>query len=292
MFLISFCRKMGFTPCATNKKTGDFIQYCCEFSGWPNPSAKFSKKIGCPFYVNIYKTKKGYHISSLDTRHNHPILSNDFLFGKETEDEIHKLKAAGLQPRHISKVLETKGIYLPSILINSISNKKKNVNIEEEFIELCFYMNEINGVCIPFDYNQNNMREPIRCAIWTQTLSEHQNLLRFSDIILFDSTESNLENGWLTIPVSVIDLNRHILPAGLCYVAYETEEVLEFMCKNIFADENIRNLNKIIMTDEDQAYKLIILKLRHSPKHILCAVHKLKNSNKSLKTAELTKEKN
>ena len=87
------------------------------------------------------------------------------MFDKETEDEIHKLKAAGLQPRHISKVLETKGIYLPSILINSISNKKKNVNIEEEFIELCSYMNEINGVCIPFDYNQNNMREPIRCAI-------------------------------------------------------------------------------------------------------------------------------
>ena len=122
------------------------------------------------------------------------------------------------------------------------------------------------------------------------TLSEHQNLLRFSDIILFDSTESNLENGWLTIPVSVIDLNRHILPAGLCYVAYETEEVLEFMCKNIFADENIRNLNKIIITDEDQAYKSIISKLRHSPKHILCAVHKLKNFNKSLKTAELTKK--
>lgn len=290
-FVVVICRKMGFTPCAQNRKTGDFIQYCCEFSGWPSPSAKFSKKTGCPFYVNISKTKNGFHVSSLDARHNHPIINTDFMFDKETEDEIHRLKAAGLAPRHISKILETEGKILPSILINSITNKIKNANVEEEFIELYRLMSEINGECIPFDYIQHNMRNPIRCAIWTQSPSEHNNLLRYGDIIMFDSTESNLKNGWLTIPVSVVDSNRHILPAGLCFIAFETEEVLEFLCKSIFSDENVRNINNVIITDEDQAYKAIISKLRHLPKHILCALHKLKNFNKNLKLCGFSKEK-
>ena len=62
MFLISICRKMGFTPCATNKKTGDFIQYCCEFFGWPSPSAKFSKKSDVPFMLIFLKLKRLPHI--------------------------------------------------------------------------------------------------------------------------------------------------------------------------------------------------------------------------------------
>ena len=290
-FIFQICRKRGFTPCAKNRKSGDFVQYYCEFSGWPDPSAKFSKKIGCPFFINISRTKNGFHVSSMDARHNHQTINTDYIIDKNIEDEIHIYHAAGLLPRHISKVLEVKGNSIPSIIINSISNKHKNTDIFEEYEELLLYMNQIDGVCVPFDYiNSELQRQPIRCAIWTQSPSEHMNLLNFSDLIMFDSTESNLKNGWLTIPISVVDSNRHILPAGLCFAAFETEEVLEFMCKSIFSDDNIRYSNKVIISDEDQAYKAVISRLRHKPKHILCALHKAKNFKKYLKNCDLTKE--
>ena len=152
-------------------------------------------------------------------------------------------------------------------------------------------MKDCEGDCISFDYIHNGVQKTsVRCAIWTQNPLEKSNLLRFSDVIMFDSTESNLNNLWLTIPISVVDSNRHILPAGLCYVAFETEEVLEFLCKCIFSDDNVRALNNVIITDEDQAYKSVIAKLFHCPRHILCALHKSKNFNKYLKMSELTKE--
>ena len=125
-FIITICRRNGFTPCAQNRKKGNFIQYCCEFSGFPSPSAKFSKKTGCPFFINVSKTKQGFHISSFDARHNHPTIDSDLIIDKNVENEIHILHAAGLLPRHISKLLEIKGISLPTILINSISYKKKH----------------------------------------------------------------------------------------------------------------------------------------------------------------------
>lgn len=106
-------------------------------------------------------------------------------------------------------------------------------------------------------------------------------------ILLLNSTESNLRNGWLTIPISVIDNNRHILSAGLCYVAFETEEIINFMFSNIFAD-NINNF--VIITDEDQTYKSVIKELAHEPKHILCAFHKFKNFVKHLNKSKLSKD--
>ena len=289
-FIFSLCREKGFTPCSQLKKTGDFLQYFCEFSGFPSKTSRFSKKTGCMFYINISRTNKGFHVSSMDGRHNHPIVNNDLCMNKATEDEILILHSTGLSPRHISKVLETKGICLPTNLINGIAYKNKIRNIDEDSEQLSNYMKSIGGEFIPFDYTNDLQNTPLRCAIWTQNNSEKNNISRFGDIILFDSTESNLVNGWLSIPVSVIDSNRHILPAGLCFVAFETEEVLTFLCKHIFSDESIRELNKVIITDEDQSYKSVIARLLHQPKHILCALHKLKNFNRNLKSSDLTKE--
>ena len=78
--------------------------------------------------------------------------------------------------------------------------------------------------------------------------------------------------------------------AGLCYVAYETEEVIAFLYKCIFSNNDIRIINRVIITDEDQTYKSVISRLIHCPKHILCALHKKKNFHKYLKSSELTRE--
>ena len=75
-----------------------------------------------------------------------------------------------------------------------------------------------DGICIPFDIIYQGQVNPLRWAIWTQTPEERENLQRFGSVILFDSTESNLKNGWLTIPVSIVESNRHILSGGLCCI--------------------------------------------------------------------------
>ena len=49
-------------------------------------------------------------------------------------------------------------------------------------------------------------------------------------------------------------------------------------------------INKVIITDEDQSYKCVIKKLPHSPTHVLCSIHKIKNFNKHLKNSSLTKQ--
>ena len=84
------------------------------------------------FFINISKTKKGFHVSSMDGRHNQPLMNNDLCINKQIEDKILILHSTGLSPRHISKVLETKGIFLPTNLINGITYKNKIRNIEED----------------------------------------------------------------------------------------------------------------------------------------------------------------
>ena len=290
-FIMSLCRQKGFTPCAQQRKTNDFGQYFCECSGLPKSSSRLSKKTGCPFFINISKTKNGFHVSSMDARHNHQLVNMDLCVDKTIEDQIHILHSSGLKPHHILKVLETRGISLPTNLISGIAYKHKIQNISEEFEYLSTYMAKNGGVCVPYDYIGDKFQTaPIRCAIWTQNIQEKANLEKYGDVIMFDSTESNLNNEWLTIPISVIDKNRHILPAGLCFVAFETEEVITFLCREIFSDNNIRIINQTIITDEDQTYKSIISKLMHQPKHVLCALHKKKNFHKYLKLSELSKE--
>ena len=222
----------------TAKKTNNFVQFYCECSGFPSKGAKYSKKTGCPFYINTSKTINGYHVSSFDARHNHQLRCNDLLIDSKIEDEIHILYSAGLAPRHISKVLETKNIFLPSNLISGVACKYKFASIDDEFNELLTFMNNNNGICIPFDYNISNELQgtPLRCGIWTQTKDEWENLINFGNVIFFDSTEPHLKNGWLAIPVSVVDRNRHLLPGGLFYAPFETEEVITFFliaCSNL-----------------------------------------------------------
>ena len=59
-FIISLCRQKGFTPCSQLKKTGDFLQYFCEFSGFPSKTAKFSKKLDVCFLLIFPKPKKDF----------------------------------------------------------------------------------------------------------------------------------------------------------------------------------------------------------------------------------------
>ena len=69
-FVLGLCRSKGFTPCAYDKKSNQFV---------PTPGSKHSKKIGCPFYIYTSLTKNGYHVSSFDARHNHENTENVFL---------------------------------------------------------------------------------------------------------------------------------------------------------------------------------------------------------------------
>lgn len=55
-------------------------------------------------------------------------------------------------------------------------------------------------------------------------------------------------------------------------------------------DDIVTNINKVIITDEDQAYRTCISKLKHKPVHILCSIHKYKNFIKYLRQSELDKD--
>ena len=255
-FVFDLCRSKGFIPCAKDKKTNSFVRYRCEFSGDPTPGAKSSKKTRCPFYLNTSLNKNGYHITSLDARHNHPFGPNNssFFINPEIEREIQMLSNINIRPRQIADIMELKGLQIPSNIIAGIIYRERFSSIDDEYLSLHKYIVENNGICIPFDFIHQGQKTPLRCAIWTQTENEKMNLLQYGDIILFDSTDPKLRNGWLAIPVSVIDSNRHILSGGLCFLAFETEETISFLLSQIFTFD-VAQKNEVIITDEDQSYR-------------------------------------
>lgn len=287
-FVVSICKQNGVTPCAQNSINSDCVRYFCKCSGFPKEGSHYSCKTGCKFYVITTKTKQGYHISSLDARHNHILGPKSIPLSHVIQQEIICYHSAGFQPKQIAKILEVKGIFLSTNDIALITYKNRAQNNENEYQELEQYMIKNNGVCIPFDIMDENGEE-IRCAIWTQTQDEKRNLEEFSSVILFDSTSTNLNNGWLSIPISVLDKNRHIRPAGLCFLAFETSQTLEFMLSNLFSNEKSRN-NRVIITDEDQSYSYPISKLSHNPFHVLCCSHKMKNFIKLLNSVRFDKQ--
>ena len=284
-FVNTICKNNGVIPCAQNAIRSDCVRYFCKFSGFPKKGS-FSSKTKCPFFFVTTKTLRGYHISSYDVRHNHPMEPIPNILTETIQEEIMQFHQTGFQPKQIAKILEINGTILSTNYIAMIAYKNKRKQTEDEYFELEKYMLNNNGTCVPLDIFDND--EQLRCAIWTQTLEEKRNLEDFISVILFDSTSTNLDNGWLSIPVSVLDQNRHIKSAGLCFVAFETFQTIEFLLQNIFSSEISRN-NQVIITDEDQSYDDPIRNLLHHPFHVLCCVHKIKNFIKLLNSSGLDK---
>lgn len=225
--------------------------------------------------IKTSRNAAGYRITFINNEHNHEMLPR-INIPDDVLNEINYYYNQKISPEIISIILEKKGYNIPTKVIYNYISTNQNSKIEDDIGELNHYINTKNGCVQIFTEKE---KENIISAVFTQTNDEKNNLHKFGNIIFFDSTDNKLNNGWLIIPLSVITNERHIRSIGLFFTAYETNETIDFLLNCLFSDEISKNINKVIITDEDQSYKFPVSKLSHRPFHVYCAWHKRKNFN-------------
>ena len=141
---------------------------------------------------------------------------------------------SGVSYRKIQKfVFNMTGMYLSAYNIGKLTNEKSIKTFNSQTNDLVQFMDTIGR---SFIFQNENMDQITRIAIFTITDSEISNLQKYGEVIQLDATSINLENKWYLIPITILDVNRNIMSGGMIFSAFITEEIIVWILKTLIED--------------------------------------------------------
>ena len=287
--LKSLANKLGFKLSQKDSINNYYIRLYCSKANISKGENK-STKTGCEFKVIVLKKKFNniamYHISQNSClQHNHELYPNEFVLDNDTQKRIKNLRDIGLSPILTENVLlKLFGIHVSTREIERFTNKAKELQICETD-QLDAYMKERGG---SLDFYCSDDQK--RVAALSITNEENENLKKYGDVLFIDSTSIENSLNWSIIPIIVIDEYKHIQNAGVCFLAWETEEVYLWLLDALYAITG--NKWKTLFTDQDSAIMSAIPPFIDDKgiSHYICWFHKRNNLSKHLNCVKAEKD--
>ena len=253
-------------------------------------------KTGCQFHFSIIKkNEEDGNIqfvigSKKNLLHNHElVVPRSKSVNEDTQEIVKKMKKIGIKNYQICEFIQIeKGILITPADIESISANMEPEKTSFQTAELSHYMNSISGNFEIYSIQKENKNNII--AIFTQTEEEHENLLKYGDVIFFDGTKINNELRWDLFPVTLIDNNKEIVSGGVFFLGLQTSDVFRWTLEIMFRYSN--EIITTLFTDEDSAIMTAIPDFINSIKyinHYICTLHKFKNIIKKINSMNISK---